>query len=274
MSTIIAISSQKGGVAKTTTCLSLGAALAELGRAVLLVDMDPQASLTLSLGIKPAGLRYTVLDALLGTRDLVGVSQESAIFGLDIAPANQELSLVDKILYERPNYQYRLKQTLDQVDPKVYDYLLLDCSPSLGPLTMNALIAANMLVVPVQCEFYAAHALRNTLRLVRQVRELGNPRLAYRVLVTLYDMRNKISRTILEQMQRELKSLLFETVIQVDTKLRESPAFGQPIVTYAPHSRGSQQYKSLALELERVLGLPPAVPEAVSAEEAEEVERV
>lgn len=267
MSTIIAVSSQKGGVAKTTTCVSLGAALAENGRTVLLIDMDPQANLTLSLGMQPAGLRYSVLDTLLGNRDLVAVSRESSIFGMDIAPANNELALVDKILYERPNYQLRLRQAFERLDPSLYDYVLLDCPPSLGPLTMNALTAANLLIVPVQCEFYAAHALRSTLQSVKQVREQGNPGLRYRVLVTMYDMRNKISRTILGQMQRDLRNVLFETVIQVDTKLRESPAFGQPIAKYAPHSRGALQYQALAAELELMTGRQPVA--AVKTEEVQ-----
>jgi len=250
MSAIVAISNQKGGVAKTTTCLSLGAALTELGHSVLLVDLDPQANLTLSLGLKPENLRRTVIDALLGNHSLLGVSRESSVFALDIVPANYELALINKVLYERPGYQLRLKRALSRINPDLYNYVLLDCPPSLAPLTLNALAAADLLIIPTQCELYAAHSLRRTIQQVRQTRRQNNPQLDYRVLVTMYDKRNKINRVILEQMQNGLSQVLFETIIQIDTKLRESPAFGQPITTYASRSRGALQYRALAQELQ------------------------
>ena len=251
MSAIIAISHQKGGVAKTTTCLSLGAALAEMGHSVLLIDLDPQANLTLSLGLEPGDLRRTVLDSLMGNESLVGVSQETDLFGLDIVPANSELALVDKVLYTRPGYQYRLKEALDRVYPDLYRYILLDCPPSLAPLTLNALAAADLLLIPVQCELFATVSLRKTIQLARQMREQYNPNLDYRVLVTMYDQRIKSSRIILARLHKELNSAMFTTVIQIDTKLRESPAAGQPITRYAPGSRGAQQYKVLAQELQK-----------------------
>ncbi len=251
-STTIAISHQKGGVAKTTTCLSLGGALAEMEQSVLLVDLDPQANLTLSLGLDPRQLRRTVADALVGSDSLVGVSRESGLLGLDIVPANYELTLVDKVLYTRPNYQYRLREALKRVYPGLYDYILLDCPPALSPLTLNALSAADLTIIPVQCDAYAGQSLRQTLRFVDQLREQYNPRLTWRLLVTMYDQRNRISRIILEELRQEYGSLLFETLIQIDTRLRESPRTGQPITTYAPRSRGAQQYRALAQELQRI----------------------
>jgi chromosome partitioning protein len=250
MSAIIAVSNQKGGVAKTTTCLSLGAALAEMGHSILLVDMDPQANLTLSLGFKPEEMRHTIIDTLMGTNSLVGVSQESEVFSLDIVPSNHELALVDKVLYQRPRFQFRLKEALDRVYPDLYKYILVDCPPALAPLTLNALTAADLLIIPVHCEPYAALSLRKTIGLALQMREQCNPHLDYRVLVTLYDMRNKISRMILEEMQNGLSNVLFETIIQIDTKLRESSAVGKPITSYASRSRGAQQYRALAEELQ------------------------
>ncbi len=250
MSAIIAISNQKGGVAKTTTCISLGAALAEIGHSVLLIDLDPQANLTLSLGLEPKQLRRTVLDTLMGNHSLVSVSRESDMFALDVVPANIDLALVDKILYKQPGYQFRLKQAIDRIDPHMYEYILLDCPPSLAPLTLNALMAADLLIIPVQCELYAAHSLRQMIQLALQLREQGNSNLDYRVLVTMYDMRNKISQMVLAQMQNGLSKVLFETIIQIDTKLRECPAFGKPITTYASRSRGAQQYRALAEELQ------------------------
>lgn len=249
MATTIAISNQKGGVAKTTTCLSLGASLAEMGQSVLLVDLDPQASLTLSMGLKPEELRRTVGDALLGNTSLVSISRESSLFDLDIVPANQELVVLDKILYGRQGYEFHLKNGLNAMGRGLYDIVLIDCPPSFGTLTLNALTAADLLIIPIQCEYYAAHSLRQIVELVKLVREKTNPRLIYRVLVTMYDRRNRICQIILEQMQRGLSKSLFKTIIEVDTKLRESPAFGQPITLYAPTTRGAQQYRALAEEL-------------------------
>jgi chromosome partitioning protein len=249
MSATIAIGNQKGGVAKTTTCLSLGAALAEMGHTVLLIDLDPQANLTLSLGLKPEGLRRTVVDSLLGTSSLVSISRETGVMGLDIVPANYELALVDKVFYKMPGYQFRLKQGIDRIYQDMYEYILLDCPPSLAPLTLNALAAANLLIIPLQCEIYAAYSLRRMSRLALQIREQCNPDLDYRGLVTMYDQRNKISRMILEQIQNGKNNAFFRTVIQIDSKLKSSPAFGQPITTYASKSRGAEQYRALAQEL-------------------------
>jgi chromosome partitioning protein len=256
MSATIAISNQKGGVAKTTTCLSLGAALAEMGHTVLLLDLDPQANLTLSLGLKPESLRRTVVDSLLGTSSLVSISRETGIADLDIAPANHDLALVDKVFYKMPGYQFRLREAIARTHQDMYDYILLDCPPSLAPLTLNALVAANLLVIPVQCEIYAAYSLRLMVRLALQIREQCNPGLDYRGLVTMYDQRNKISQMILEQLQAggttagSKKHPFFKTVIQVDSKLKSSPAFSQPITTYASRSRGAEQYRALAQELD------------------------
>lgn len=251
MSATIAISNQKGGVAKTTTCLSLGAALAEMGHSVLLVDLDPQANLTVSLGLEPKQQRRTVTDVLMGNHSLVGVSRESDVFGLDIIPANHELMLVDKVLYKRPGYQFRLKEAIARVYPGLYEYIMIDCPPAIAPLTLNALAAADLIIIPVQTELYAAQSLRQTIKLAAQLREQCNPNLDYRVLVAMYDMRNKISRMILEQMQHELGQILFETIIQIDTKLRESPAYGKPITSYAKKTRSAQQYRALAQELQK-----------------------
>jgi len=249
MTTTIAISNQKGGVAKTTTCLSLGACLAEMKKSVLLIDLDPQAHLTISLGLNPDHLCRAVDKALLGNTSLVSVSHESSVFGLDIVPANQMLIVLDKVLYGRPGYQFRLKKEVDAMGEGFYDFVLIDCPPSFGTLTLNGLTAADLLLIPVQCDYYAAYSLRHFMKMVQHVRDKTNPWLTYRVLVTMYDRRNKICQVILEQMKRGLNSILFNTIIEVDTKLRESPAFGQPITQYAPKTRGTQQYRALAEEL-------------------------
>jgi chromosome partitioning protein len=249
MTKIIAVSNQKGGVAKTTTCLSLGATLAEMGQSVMLIDLDPQAHLTVSLGLKPEKLRRAVDDALLGYTSLVSVSRETPVQSMDIVPANRMLVVLDKILYGRPDYQFRLKKGLDAMGQDFYDFVIIDCPPSLGTLTLNGLAAANLLIIPVQCDYYAAYSLRHFMKIIQQVREKMNPWLTYRVLVTMYDRRNNICRVILDQMQKGLNSIMLDTIIEIDTKLRESPAFGQPITQYAPTTRGAEQYRSLAQEL-------------------------
>lgn len=249
MAVTVAIGSQKGGVAKTTTCLSLGACLAELGQIVLLVDLDPQTNLTLSMGLTPAKLRHTVSEALLGNASLVSVSREGTSFGLDIVPASPDLVVLDKVLLGRPNCEFRLEHALETMDDDLYDIVLIDCPPSFGLLTLNALTAADLLIIPTQCEYYAAHALRRTIKLAELVRKKTNPRLVYRVLVTMYDRRNRICQVIHDRMQRGLGRFLLKTVIEVDTKLRESPVFGEPITRYAPQTRGAQQYRELAKEL-------------------------
>ena len=255
MTTVIAVGNLKGGVAKTTTCLSLGACLADMGKIVLLIDLDPQASLTLGVGLKPDELRHTVDEALLGNASLVSVSRECAVFGLDIVPANQALATIDKILYGRKGYEFYLKNSIEAMGAGLYDFILIDCPPSTSTLTLNALTAADMLIVPLQCEYFAAQSFRQVIEMVKQVREKCNPRLTYRALVTLYDRRNKINQVIYDQMQRGMTGVLFKTIIEIDTKLRESPVFGQPITLYAPNTRGTAQYRALAQELITHTGL-------------------
>ena len=249
MTNIIAIGNLKGGVAKTTTCLSLGACLAEMGKVVLLIDLDPQANLTLAVGLKPDELRHTVDEALLGNVSLVSVGRECAVLGLDIVPANQGLVMIDKVLYGRKGYEFYLKNSIEAMGSNSYDFILIDCPPSAGTLTLNALTAADILIVPIQCEFFAAQSFRQVTELGRLVREKTNPRLAYRTLVTMYDRRNKINQVIFDQMQRGMNGILFKTIIEVDTKLKESPVFGQPVTLYAPNTRGAAQYRALAQEL-------------------------
>jgi len=281
MGITIAVGNQKGGVAKTTTCISVGAALAEEGQTVLLVDLDPQANLTLSfkLGQKgtphptPAGTgsrvgragRGNVMDALTGSASLLELGQETGIPGLHIVPAGRELILVDKVFYQIQGYQRRLREALEDLEPGLYNYVLVDCPPSLATLTLNALTAADLLIVPVQCELYAATSVRQMVRMVQQVRERDNRDLRYRLLITMYDMRNRISRMILEQLQDGRSGELLETIIQIDTKLRESPAYGKPITSYASTTRAAQQYRALAQELQssemaRFLGKEASVP--------------
>jgi chromosome partitioning protein len=249
----IAIGSQKGGVSKTTTTLSLGACLAESNgtpaRRVLLIDLDPQANLTMALGVNPGTVRRMIGDALLDQASLLAVSRESAIPNLDLVPANQGLLVLDKVLFGRPGFEYRLKQQLGGPIAQQYDIALFDCPPAFGTLTMNALTAADLLVIPVPCDYFSARSLQQFLELVTLVQRNTNPALRYRILITMYDKRNRISHIIQDQLRRKFGHAMLNTIISIDTKLRESPVVGQPITQYAPNSRSAQEYHALATEL-------------------------
>jgi chromosome partitioning protein len=249
----IAIGSQKGGVAKTTTTLSLGACLAAdrngAGRTVLLIDLDPQANLTMALGMNPGSLRRMIGDALLEQSSLLSISRESSLPNLDLVPANQGLLVLDKVLFGRPGFEYRLKHQLCGPLAQQYDVALLDCPPAFGTLTMNALTAADLLVIPVPCDYFSARSLQQFLELVNLVHQNTNPQLRYRIVITMYDKRNRISHVIEEQLRRKYGAAVLTAQISVDTKLRESAVVGQPITHYAPNSRSAQEYHALAMEL-------------------------
>jgi chromosome partitioning protein len=251
MGQVIAVGNQKGGVAKTTTCLSLGACLAEMGRSVLVIDLDPQANLTLSLGLQPESLRRTVTDAILHNTSLVSVSRETGVMGLDLVPANTGLAAIDKVLYRCQGYETYLKEALSEIDGELYDYVLIDCPPSFGPLTLNALTVATLMLIPTQAEYYSARTLQHVFELIRLVRQKTNQGLKYRILITMYDRRNRICERVLGQMRAAFSHVLYETIIEVDTKLRESPVVGKPITIYRPNTRGARQYRALAEELMR-----------------------
>lgn len=251
MGQVIAVGNQKGGVAKTTTCLSLGACLAELGQSVLVIDLDPQANLTLSLGVQPESLRRTVTDAILHNTSLVSVSRETGVSGLDLVPANTALAAIDKVLYRCQGYETYLKEAMSELDGDLYDYVLLDCPPSFGPLTLNALTVATLMLIPTQAEYYAARTLQHVFELIRLVRQKTNDSLQYRILITMYDRRNRICERILGQMKTAFSHAIYDTIIEVDTKLRESPVVGKPITLYYPNTRGARQYRALAEELMR-----------------------
>ncbi len=249
----IAVGSQKGGVSKTTTTLSLGACLTESngqpGRSVLLIDLDPQANLTMALGVNPGGLRRMIGDALLEQSSLLAVSRESAVPHLDLVPANQGLLVLDKVLFGRPGFEYRLRQQLSGSIGQQYDVVIFDCPPAFGTLTMNALTAADLLLIPVPCDYFSARSLQQFLELVDLVQHNTNPALRYRILITMFDKRNRISHIIQDQIRRKYGSAVLNTFISIDTKLRESPVIGQPITQYAPNSRSAHEYQALATEL-------------------------
>ena len=249
MSHVIAISNEKGGVAKTTTTLSLGAAIAESGRKVLVVDLDPQANLTLALGVEPGSAVVTSSHILIDSAPLMSARYPTEIENLDLIPSQASIENAEQYLPVRSNYTLGLKRALENSSPLPYDYVIFDCPPFLGAITTNALSAAELLIIPTQAEYFSAYALRNMMSLIRRIRQESNPDLGYRILITLLDRRNRTHRNIQEQLQSTFGEGLFRTMIELDTKLRESPIAGMPITRYRPATRGSQQYRELAQEL-------------------------
>jgi len=242
------MSNEKGGVAKTTSTLSLGAALAELNYRVLLIDLDPQANLSLALGLETGESAVTSANILIEGVALQTAIHKTEISNLDLIPSSFRIENAEQFLPMRTHYLSTLRDALE-ADTLPYDYILLDCPPALGAITLNALSSANLLIIPTQAEYFSAYALRNMMGTIRRIRQDVNPGLAYRILVTLLDRRNRTNRNIFEQLQATFGQGVFTTVIEVDTKLRESPIAGIPITTYKPTSRGSQQYRVLAQEL-------------------------
>ena len=249
MSYVIAISNEKGGVAKTTSTLSLGASLAEIAPKVLLIDLDPQANLSLALGYESGKKEITSSNILLNATPLSDALVETSLHDIDLVSADRGLEQADQVLPLYTNYTTRLRTSIEELKSSPYQFILIDCPPSLGAITVNALTAADLLIIPTQAEYFSAYALRDMMTVIKQVRATGNPKLAYRILITLLDQRNRTHNDIREQLERTFGIGLFRTVIEIDTKLRESPILGLPITQYKPNSRGALQYRSLAEEL-------------------------
>jgi chromosome partitioning protein len=248
MTYIISIANEKGGVAKTTSTISLGAALVETGLEVLVVDLDAQANLSLSLGTESSKSQTTIVNVLLESVNARNAVRETGIPRLDLIPSTSEMGLAERFLPIRQGYETLLSKVLrDESWP--YDYIILDCPPFIGAVTFNALMASDLLIMPTQPEFFSINALRNMMALVRRVRAQGNARLTYRLLLTMFDRRNRIHRTLSEQLRTTFGNGVLDTVIETDTKLRESSIAGLPIIYHAPKSRSALQYRALAQEI-------------------------
>ena len=201
MTYVIAVSNEKGGVAKTTTTFSLGATLSEKDMQVLLIDLDPQGNLTLATGLEPKEIRNTSGDALLDGFPLADCIRKTNMHNVEIVPANHRMEIVEQSLPVRLNYALILREAILKARLS-YDFVLLDCPPALGAVTLNALSASNLLIIPTQAEYFSAYALRDMMALIRKVRQEFNPQLAYRILITLLDQRNRTHRTIRQQLQQ------------------------------------------------------------------------
>ncbi len=250
MTYIITVANQKGGVAKTTTAVSLGGAMALSGKDVLLIDLDAQADLTLALGVTPSRSGGSIADVFFSSANLAGVTRETPIPGLDLIPSSSEMELAERFLPVRPKFEFILRDALKNHLPEnFYDFVILDCPPALGAVTQNALQAAQMLIIPTQPEYFSAHALRNMMPAIRRVRSQGNPNLIYRILITMHDKRNRVHRDLSEQYRTTFGDGVFQTVINTDTKLRESSIAGIPITHFNLKTRSTLEYQALAQEL-------------------------
>ena len=251
MSRIIAIANQKGGVGKTTTVINLSACLAEAGKKVLTVDMDPQGNASSGLGLDKNKLTNTAYDLIIGRCGIEDCLYKSAAKGVTVLPATVHLAGAEVELLGTEGSQYILKENLAPVRDR-YDYILIDCPPSLNILTVNAMSAADAVMVPIQCEYYALEGLSQLLYTVGLVKKSLNPALEVEgVVFTMYDARTNLSMQVVENVKTHLREKIFRTIIPRNVRLAEAPSHGLPINLYDPRSAGAESYRQLAAELIR-----------------------
>ncbi len=246
---IVAVANQKGGVGKTTTAVNLSACLAEQGKSVLLVDTDPQGNSTSGLGVKKEGDIKSVYDVLINDVSVDEATRDTMIPSLKLLPAHISLAGAEVELVTMMAREQVLKRALNATKQQ-YDYIFIDCPPSLGLLTLNALTAANTLLVPIQCEFYALEGLSLLMNTVKLVRKSLNPDLDVEgVVLTMFDSRTNLSMQVVEEVKKFFKNKVYDTIIPRSVRLGEAPSFGLPISLYAPNSAGATAYSSLASEM-------------------------
>ena len=249
---IVAVANQKGGVGKTTTSINLAAALVERGARVLLVDIDPQGNASTGLGIGPDRRKLTSYDVIIEDAAIADVVLATAIPGLLICPGNADLASTDIELVTNEKRSFLLHDALraHSIDTLALDFILIDCPPSLSLLTVNALVAADAVLVPLQAEFFALEGLSQLMLTIREVRQTANPGLRVEgVLLTMHDGRNRLSLQVEADVRATLGELVFKTIIPRNVRLSEAPSYGQPILTYDSLSRGSEAYRALAIEV-------------------------
>ena len=251
MTSILSVVNQKGGVGKSTTVVNLGAALSQKGYKTLVIDCDPQGNATTGLGIQKAAIKYGSYNMLLGPMPDKKIIPKS-IENLFVLGAGEELIGAEVELTNQKNREYRLRDSIAAISGE-FDYILIDCPPSLGFLTINAMTASNGLIVPLQCEYYALEGLSQLLKTMKAIKKSLNPSLnEWRILLTMYDKRNNLSKQVVEEVHIHFSSVIFEMVIPRNVRLSEAPSYGKPISLYAPQSIGAKAYDALASELVQI----------------------
>lgn len=249
MSRVIAVASQKGGVGKTTTAVSLASCLAQEDRRVLLVDIDPQGNATSGLGVDGNSKPFSIYEVLIGQSTVANATTPTALANLDLVPSGQRLSGAEVELVTLEGRESRLRDGLEAVR-RDYDYVFIDCPPSLGLLTLNALSAADSVLIPLQCEYLALEGLTQLVGAIRRVQEHLNPSLRIEgVLLTMFDARLNLSQQVADEARRYFSERVYRSVIPRNVRLSEAPSFGKPIVLYDPHSTGAESYRELAREV-------------------------
>ncbi|MDU8927980.1 AAA family ATPase [Alisedimentitalea sp. MJ-SS2] len=249
---IIAVANQKGGVGKTTTTINLGAALAEQGARVLVIDLDPQGNASTGLGIEASDREYTTYDLIVGEAELSQVIHKTDNENLLIVPATVDLSSADIELISNEKRSFLLHDALRQhaMDEFDLDYILIDCPPSLNLLTVNAMVASHSVLVPLQSEFFALEGLSQLMLTVREVRQTANQDLRIEgIVLTMYDGRNRLSQQVEADARDNLGDLVFKTIIPRNVRVSEAPSFAMPVLTYEPESKGARAYRDLASEI-------------------------
>lgn len=249
MAQIISVANQKGGVGKTTTTVNLGACLASLGKRVLLVDMDAQGNATSGVGIRKPDVTQDIYDVLVNELPIAEATLVTEHENLSIVPATLQLAGAEIELTSMMARESRLKGSLAEVNDQ-YDYILIDCPPSLGHLTINSFTASDSILIPVQCEYYALEGLSQLLNTVRLVQKHFNPELKIEgVLLTMYDARTNLGNEVVEEVRKYFREKVYETIIPRNIRLSEAPSHGMPIIDYDPRSRGAEVYQALAKEV-------------------------
>lgn len=249
MVNVISVANQKGGVGKTTTTVNLGACLASLGKRVLLVDMDAQGNATSGVGIRKPDVTQDIYDVLVNELPIAEATLVTEHENLSIVPATLQLAGAEIELTSMMARESRLKGSLAEVNDQ-YDYILIDCPPSLGHLTINSFTASDSILIPVQCEYYALEGLSQLLNTVRLVQKHFNPELEIEgVLLTMYDARTNLGNEVVEEVRKYFREKVYETIIPRNIRLSEAPSHGMPIIDYDPRSRGAEVYQALAKEV-------------------------
>ena len=248
MGRIISIANQKGGVGKTTTAINLSAYLAYLGRKILLIDLDSQGNTTTGFGINRNTIKECIYDVLLNSKDIEKVTIKSEIKGLDIIPSTINLAGAEVELVNMKEREYCLWRELKNINSS-YNYIFIDCPPSLGLITVNALCASNEVIIPLQCEYYALEGLTSLLNTISSVQRRYNPDLKIKgILLTMYDSHTSLSHQVAAEVINYFKDQVYKTIIPRNVRLSEAPSYGKPICIYDPGCKGAEAYKSLALE--------------------------